>query len=231
MTGLIDALGRQEVYPSAFTRRLTLSIMAGSAFGQYMDWSGISFNPNKPIRSPKDVVSSTTSFAPILLTFANHLYALLLLPAWLLNLLPSPELNAVGYGKQKFEVSVRNASSRIRERKEEAEPQVNRRSDVLSNLVNAPPSLVGGQFSDEDIVANVFILSIAAQDTTSGTLEMGLVLLAMHPDVQESLQAEVDAICAGKTAGEAMNYKKDWPKMRNLMAFAASSLLLIQGIC
>lgn len=222
MAGLIDALGEQEVSPTAFTRRLTLSIMAGSGFGQYMDWSGVSFDPNKSTRSPMDEVTSTTSFAPILLTFAIHLYPLILFPTWLMNILPSPTLNAVGYGKAKFDALVRNTVSRIRENKHDAEGKPSRKSDVLSNLVNAPPSHSGGQFSDEDMVANVFILSLAAQDTTSTTLETVLTLLAMNPDMQEALQAEVDAICVDRKADEAMDYKTDWPKMRNVMAFTAS---------
>lgn len=227
MTGLIDTLGGLQVPPSAFTRRLTLYMTAGSGFGQYMDWSGVNFEPSGSGDALKNEVAKATSFAPLLLTFVEHLYPLLILPTWLMKSLPSPTMNAVGLGKEKFETMVKDTVSRIRDattRGKATGTQTARKYDLLSNLVNAPPSISGGQFNDKDIVGNVFILTAAAQDSTSSTLQTALILLAIHTDIQKALQAEVDAICARRTPDESMDYKADWPKMRNIVAFTLEVL-------
>ena len=48
-------------------------------------------------------------------------------------------------------------------------------------------------FTDEEVLANVFTLLLAGEDTTANTLAWVVYFLALHQDVQRELRAEVDA--------------------------------------
>lgn len=222
MVGLIASLGEHEFAPASVMNKLSTHMIAGSGFGQYMDWSGTNLLPGGSKGLHKYEPRKATTLASVVETFGEHLLPMIVFPAWLLKCLPSPTMNVVGNGKEKFETLVRARIQKIRDdsRKEkDVGPGAARKSDLLSNLVNAPPSVSGGTFSEQDIIGNVFALSFAAEETTSSALQTGLILLAIHTDIQEELQGEVDAICADKAADELMDYKADWNKMRNLMAF------------
>lgn len=202
--------------------KLSTHMIAGSGFGQYMDWSGTNLLPGGSKGPRVHDRDKATTLASVVETFGEHLLPMIVFPAWLLKCLPWPTMNVVGNSKEKFQMLVRAMILKIRDdsqKEKNAGPGAARKSDLLSNLVNAPPSVAGGTFSEQDIIGNVFALSFAAEETTSSALQTGLILLAIHTDFQEALQAEVDAICANKAVDELMDYKTDWYKMRNLMAF------------
>jgi cytochrome P450 len=219
MAGLIDRLGGHAFAPASVMTKLSTHMIAGSGFGQYMDWSGTNLLPGD---SQAHERGKATTLASVVEAFGEHLLPMLVFPAWLLKCLPSPTMNIVGNSKAKFETLVTEMVQKIRDdsqKEKDAGPGAARKSDLLSNLVNAPPSVSGDTFSEQDIIGNVFALAFAAEETTSSALQTGLILLAIHTDIQEALQAEVDAICVNKGDDEPMDYKTDWPKMRNLMAF------------
>jgi cytochrome P450 len=218
MVGLINRLGEHAFAPGSVMNKLSTHMIAGSGFGQYMDWSGTNLLPG----ASKAPQAQATTLASVVETFGEYLLPMIVFPAWLLKCLPSPTMNVVGNSKEKFETLVRAMIQKIRadsQKEKDAGPGAARKNDLLSNLVNAPPSVSGGTLSEQDIIGNVFALSFAAEETTSSALQTGLILLAIHTDIQETLQAEVDAICANKAVDELMDYKMDWHKMRNLMAF------------
>lgn len=49
-------------------------------------------------------------------------------------------------------------------------------------------------FSDDEIVGNAFTMLLAGEDTTANTLAWAMHLMTQHPDVQQRMQAEVDAV-------------------------------------
>ena len=54
-------------------------------------------------------------------------------------------------------------------------------------------------FSDEDIVANVFTLLLAGEDTTANTLAWAMKLFIDHPAAFAAVRAEVDAALGAAT--------------------------------
>ena len=50
-----------------------------------------------------------------------------------------------------------------------------------------------GIMTDAEIVANAFGFLFAGNETTATTLSFASYLLALHPDVQEKLQSEIDS--------------------------------------
>ena len=62
--------------------------------------------------------------------------------------------------------------------------------DLLHLLLDVKDSL--GDGSTEEIAGVAFDFLMAGYETTSNTLTYTTYLLAMHPDVQEKLQKEID---------------------------------------
>jgi cytochrome P450 len=55
----------------------------------------------------------------------------------------------------------------------------------------------GLQFSDDDIVANVFTLLLAGEDTTANTLAWAIYFFSQLPEAFRRVRAEVDAVLGG----------------------------------
>ncbi|CAL1283434.1 unnamed protein product [Larinioides sclopetarius] len=64
-------------------------------------------------------------------------------------------------------------------------------SDAGHHIFKAP---VSKKLSTDELVAQCVIFFIAGYDTTATTLTMVTYFLAVHPDVQDKLRAEVDAV-------------------------------------
>ena len=58
--------------------------------------------------------------------------------------------------------------------------------------VSHPLDQKGNRLTNEEIVAHAVAFILAGYETTSNTLAYTSYLLALHPDVQESLQSEID---------------------------------------
>jgi len=73
--------------------------------------------------------------------------------------------------------------------------------DLLGLLVDARDS--GAGLSDVEVRDQVLIFLLAGHETTSTALTFALDLLARHPEVQERVRAEVDAVGGVPTAEQA----------------------------
>lgn len=71
--------------------------------------------------------------------------------------------------------------------------------------------LTKNELSDEDVYAQCLIFFFAGFDTVSNGLTLALYEIALHPDVQERLRLEIDAVwqeCNTKLTYEALNQMK-----------------------
>ncbi|MEU7015911.1 cytochrome P450 [Streptomyces sp. NPDC046385] len=73
--------------------------------------------------------------------------------------------------------------------------------DVLTWLLATTDAETGERMSDGQVHDEVMTLLTAGTETTSRTLAWCLYLLARHPEAEERLHAEVDAVLAGRAAG------------------------------
>lgn len=75
--------------------------------------------------------------------------------------------------------------------------------DLLSVLLTAPDPAAEGsgrQLSDKAITDEIVMFFGAGADTTASALAWALHLVALHPDIERRLHAEVDAVLAGAPA-------------------------------
>ncbi|KAJ3252013.1 hypothetical protein HK103_001888 [Boothiomyces macroporosus] len=68
------------------------------------------------------------------------------------------------------------------------------KSNLLSSMVRACEG-DSETFTDEELIGNIFIFLFAGHETSAGTLNYILTLLALHPHVQERLYQEVKLTC------------------------------------
>jgi cytochrome P450 len=72
------------------------------------------------------------------------------------------------------------------------------RGDVLSLLLLARDEETGQGMSDQQVRDEVMTLLFAGHETTSNLLAWAWYLLAAHPEVEQRLQAELDAVLGGR---------------------------------
>ncbi|MFE9324150.1 cytochrome P450 [Nocardia sp. NPDC052278] len=131
-------------------------------------------------------------FATDLSTIAHGLFRRTVLPA-IINRLPTPS-------NRRYDATARRvrqlAASVIAERRAEQKD----RGDLLSALLEARDEQDGAQFTDAELIDQVFTFFLGGAETTAGCLTWALYLLDRHPEVQQQLHEEVDSVLGGRTA-------------------------------
>lgn len=72
-------------------------------------------------------------------------------------------------------------------------------SDLLSMLLDAQDEETGERMTDEQLRDEVMTILLAGHETTAVALAWTWYLLAQHPQVEQKLHAELDAVLAGRT--------------------------------
>lgn len=78
----------------------------------------------------------------------------------------------------------------------------------------------GPVLSDEEIFGNLFVYNIAGHDTTAGTMNYAIAMMAAEPKWQEWLAEEIDA--ALKEDESALKYSAIFPKLSRCQAIMVS---------
>lgn len=75
--------------------------------------------------------------------------------------------------------------------------------DLLSRLLDARDAEDGSSLGDEEVRDEAVTMLLAGHDTTAATLAWTLALLALHPEEQALVHAEVDEVLGERAAGAA----------------------------
>jgi cytochrome P450 len=191
--------------------QLALSVISAAGFGHKVQWPGHE-------QTDSGAEGSEVTFAECLKTFVDEIFVLFIFPSWFLRLSPSAHLRNIHKAPGIFANHVKQAieHARLRENNE------TRENDLLSNMVHtrSHSSDSDPALSDEEITGNVFIYTLAGHETTATTIQTALILLALHPDLQQEIQEELDLIYASKSEGREgpLAYESDYPRMRHAMA-------------
>lgn len=84
---------------------------------------------------------------------------------------------------------------------------------------------IGPVMTDDEILGNLFVYNLAGHDTTAGTLNFAITLLACEPKWQEWLAEEIDAVVREDQTG--LKYTTVFPKLHRCLALMvrANSIL------
>lgn len=104
----------------------------------------------------------------------------------------------------------------IAERRRTMQSSSSNANDLLSNLVKSTESrssssskFSGPGFTDEELLADIFITMIGGHKTTATTIRFGILLLAMNVSSQRNLQQDIDRILQRKKP-EEWDYDEDF---------------------
>lgn len=185
------------------TMALMLHIIGYVGFGLKLLYPGQKFPPNTDPRMTKySTFDSSTGhsmdFKSSLEGLLQYLVLLMLVPRWLLRLLPSKHTRiAIASEDNYLEYMEEFLKDKIADVKQGAPEQG---MDIMGMLVRTShgdqKSKDSKSFSlrDGEIISNAFIMMLAGHETTANTMHFTLLQLATNPEVQRLVQQDVDNI-------------------------------------
>jgi len=233
-----------------WTMTITLHVISGAGFNLKMAWPFSSVTdsdlPAKPSKTDVEKQSITfkmtqkhnLSFQESVTAITVYLPFICFVPANMLRYSPfrimRDALRAsddfVAYMREMIaEAQSPSAMAEAATAKERDDTLSSGKADLLGTIVRAGKSDSNMVLNEEETIGNIFIFIMAGHETTASALQVALLLLATHPNIQQKVQAEIDGIWAAKDPCEDLSYG-DYPKMRTIMAVMLEALRLFPAI-
>lgn len=204
------------------TMTLALNIIAHVGFGLRFLWPGQPIPEewdakDRKYASHEPPEGHTMKFGDALAMVLERILLLLLMPRWLLKVLPFAKT------KEAFEANdnyVKYMDEFMQDKIEGVRRGDNSdgKMDLMGQLVRSKYGTAAGkekkangsagepQLSDSDILGNAFIIIVAGHETTANTLHFTLLELANNPAAQRDLQLDVDRLL-GDSDPSTWNYE------------------------
>lgn len=88
------------------------------------------------------------------------------------------------------------------------------REDVERSIQESKRDPTNATLSEEEVQGNVFVLALGGSRTTSDTIHHALILLAVHPDIQEWVIQDIDRALASEESNPLKwHYQTLFPKL------------------
>ena len=226
--GMLDeVLGSGDVGETSrifdMMKKITINVLSGAGMGTNIAWTDK--EKAKPgfkmtyIEAVKHVVNGVTG--PIIL------------PQWFLSHYPSflpgyETLKSLSYAVVEFPIHTRDLLDQERQRTLAGDGQT--RSNIMSQLLQASEQGEGEKkgfkaLSEDEMLGNLFIFTIAGFDTTANTLSYALVILSRYPSWQEWIFEEIDSIMPTDPSTD-LDYTALFPRTMRIQAFMFEVLRL-----
>lgn len=207
------------------TMRFALNIIGYVGFGLKLPWpqeeTAGGFHPI--YGSIKPPPGYHYSFVDTMAQLLDNVLMLLLVPGWILRLLPFASAKVAADSRVDYEKYMEQLlEEKIGEARRGETPQEG--MDLIGQLVRSSYELdeekgskgtgrANGEVSNraitltrEEITGNAFVMLVAGHETTANALHFCLVHLASNPSSQRRLQADVDRL-VGKTDPQTWEYE------------------------
>lgn len=201
------------------TMTLMLHIIGYAGFGLRFLWSGQSLPADTDPKlakysslEPPDKYS--LNFKEALAGVLHHIIPLVLLPRWLMRLLPFQKIKLATKSENNL---IRYLDQFVQDKIEDTkqgkpEPGMNImgmlvRTSYGDQVPEAKKDTKLTRLQDSEIIGNAFVMMVAGHETTANAIHFTLLQLATNPDVQRLVQQDVDRIL-GDTDPETWDYEK-----------------------
>ncbi|KAH7100235.1 cytochrome P450 [Auriculariales sp. MPI-PUGE-AT-0066] len=205
--------------------RLGMNVITGAAYGQKLAWSQPPSGHEQPERkhqqqqhrrgnslvlepvrrpfNPPSATPTTLTYRESLEEVTQHLMPLFLTPHWALRLAPRGSTWGRaweayeafgGYMRGMLDAQAAKMAGDADTDKDDGAADENLLAALLRAREEGPDGL--RPMMQEEIVGNAFIFLFAGHETTANTLHYALLRLALHPEIQNSLLEEIDALNA-----------------------------------
>lgn len=198
------------------TMTLTLNIIAQVGFGLRFFWAGQKMPDdlsalNKKYASFEPPAGHSMTFVNSLATVLEKITLLLLVPRWLLQVLPFKVTKSALEAQNSYNKYMEEFLKDKIEAAKVGDANAEGGMDLMGQLVRAKYSGKNkgeAQLSDSDILGDAFIIIVAGHETTANTLHFTLIELANNPAAQRALQADVDRLLGRDSDPLAWNYEQ-----------------------
>ncbi|KAL2060710.1 hypothetical protein VTL71DRAFT_9351 [Oculimacula yallundae] len=192
------------------TMRLSLEIIGRAGLGQQIDWDEGDDSQALPL-------GYTMSFSSSFQFIAHNILALVsikALPARLTRILP---IQFIQKSHQAYENWGEDVKKMIESKKRGSRDSTQRSAgDLIGQLLQSDPDSKRTPLTDSEIMGNIFVFIVAGHETSASSLNMTIMLLALHPEVQKELQKDLDRILNGRPPTE-WSFEKDFQKLVDSM--------------
>ncbi|KAI0270683.1 cytochrome P450 [Gloeopeniophorella convolvens] len=203
LCGILDSIakdGPQEVDISDWMGNLALELIGQAGLGyNFGTLDGRNDEFSKAFKGHIPAISSLAVYR-----YGVFPYIYKIFPSWLLKpagrLLPWKKLNHLMDLAEIMNSSARRIYETKKKLLEQGDgatvEQIEGGKDILSVLMQANTRAAeGDRLSEEEVLAQITVLLLAATDTTSSALSRILHLLSLHPHVQDKLRSEITEAC------------------------------------
>ncbi|KUI72815.1 Cytochrome P450 3A1 [Cytospora mali] len=203
------------------TMTLALNIIAHVGFGLRFFWAGQKMPDdlsalNKKYASFEAPAGHSMTFVNSLATVLERITLLLIVPKWLLQILPFKSTKSALEAYNNYNHYMEEFLQDKIEAAQFGDDTAEGGMDLMGQLVRAKYGGKGKsekgkdepQLSDSDILGDAFIIIVAGHETTANTLHFTLLELANNPAAQRALQADIDRILGRDSDPSTWNYEQ-----------------------
>lgn len=202
---------------------LTLAVISLAGFGKPVQWSSKSEDDSKDV--PRGY---KLSFLRAINDTTANMIAILLLPAWLMNLTP---LAKAALAHSQLDKYMRDLirSEEMNIIKDKNHESAAARGNLLTSLLRASANEANSMpansrkvaFTEDEVMGNLFIYLLAGYETTANAIVYGLITLALRPDIQDRVIEEIAQVYAeaAKERRAEPTYAEDFEKLQYTYGF------------
>ncbi|KZO90323.1 cytochrome P450 [Calocera viscosa TUFC12733] len=207
-SGTKDSQGAVNAEVHEVMTRLALLIVSAAGFGRHVSFTADA-HPSPP-------PGYQMAFRPALLTAVHNMALKVLAPRWAYSL-PIPILKKTDLAYAELKRHLEEMISRTRAQLMGDGAEGKGQADLFKRLIEANDGEADGKakLSDGELLSNTYTFLLAGHETTANALSFACALLAMNPEVQHKLQAEVDVIWPDSFPTDSHeSYREDMPRLR-----------------
>lgn len=194
-----------------WTSRLALHVISSVFFDHPMDWSEYETDSNSKLPGGFQMTFDHALFHVI-----ESMAILFMLPRKLLRFLPFK-------ATQQADIAFKDLTKYMKELRQKAKDKIEevaakRHKNLVESIVVAGTPGISGMdakpLSEESVLGNLYFTLMAGHETAGNTLAFTLLLLAVYPEYQRSLQKELDEQL-GDRKPEKWTIENDYPALQN----------------
>ncbi|KAK2017791.1 putative cytochrome P450 oxidoreductase [Colletotrichum eremochloae] len=181
------------------------------------------------------------SFLQALSDVTKFMLQILVFPSWFLSLTPYA---SAGLAKTQLEQYMKEMIRREKAHIETGKvTQTGPRGNLLQSVMlashsnsqsatNGKDDSLGRAFNESEVMGNLFIYLLAGYETTANAIAYGLITLALRPDIQARVAAEIDQVYeqAAAEGREELDYSSDFSKLEYTYGFMYETFRLYPGV-
>lgn len=196
--------------------RLSLHVISRAGFGVKLLWPHEETNVVIP-------PGHTMTYKDALSDLLHNLLAILLTPDWFLRISPFKFHKVAAESKREWGLYMREMYA---EKRAELKTGGSREGmDLMGALIKGAgiteeslreaeetKSMPKQLLTDDEILGNAFVFILAGHETAANTIHFSTLFLAMQPESQRHLQADLDRVLGDRPIAE-WDYEEDLPKL------------------